>query len=100
MREASLERYACEKIVRAGGRAFKWACPGASGVPDRICIFPGGRIVFIEFKRPGRAGGLSARQKKICRLLEGLGCEVRRIGEKEDLRKVMAEFGIAAGGVK
>ena len=93
MREASLERYAAEQIKKIGGRAFKWVCPGVSGVPDRICIFPGGKIVFVEFKRPGLQDGRSARQKKICGLLEKLGCNVQRIGNKEDFAKFMEVLG-------
>ena len=93
MREASLERFAAEQIKKIGGRAFKWVCPGVSGVPDRICIFPGGKIIFVEFKRPGVKDGLSARQKKIGNLLEKLGCNVRRIGDKEEFKKMMEGLG-------
>ena len=93
MREANLERYACTQITKIGGRAFKWVCPGVTGVPDRICVFPGGRIVFIEFKRPGLKDGRSARQKKLGRILENLGCTVRRIGNKEEFTKMMEELG-------
>jgi len=93
MREVRLEQLAAEHIRKIGGRAFKWICPGVSGVPDRICIFPGGRIIFVEFKRPGLNDGLSPRQKKICGLLERLGCDVRRIGDKNEFMKMMEELG-------
>ena len=91
MYESTLEAYVVEKIRKAGGRAFKWICPGMSGAPDRICVFPGGRIVFIEIKRPGLVDGRSERQKKVCRLLRGFGCDVRRIGEKDEFWKMMKE---------
>ena len=94
MREVNLERYAAEQIKKIGGRAFKWVCPGVSGVPDRICVFSDGRIIFVEFKRPGLKDGLSARQKKISGLLEKLGCNVQRIGSKEDFIKMMEELGL------
>ena len=93
MRESCLERYACARIAKVGGRAFKWVCPGVSGVPDRICVFPGGRIVYVEFKRPGLKDGRSARQKKVCKDLEKLGFDVRRIGSKEEFVKMMEELG-------
>jgi hypothetical protein len=93
MYEATFEKYVCEKIRKSGGRAFKWVCPGLTGAPDRICVFPGGRIIFIELKRPGRKDGMSEKQKKVCRVLENLGCDVRRIGEKEEFRKMMEEIG-------
>lgn len=45
----------------AGGLCLKWTCPGHRGVPDRMILFPGGIIAFVELKRPGakvKAGGL------------------------------------------
>ena len=93
MRETNLERYASIQMAKIGAKAYKWVCPGVSGVPDRICIFPGGRIVFVEFKRPGLKDGRSARQKKLGRILESLGCIMRRISCKEEFKKLMEELG-------
>jgi len=93
MHESALEKYVREKIKKLGGRAFKWVCPGVTGVPDRICIFPDGRIIFIELKRHGINDGLSARQKKVCRILESMNCTVRRISSKEEFEKLAEEFG-------
>ena len=64
MYESGLENYVVKKVKDAGGRSFKWVCPGVTGVPDRICVFPGGRIIFLELKRPGLKNGLSPRQEK------------------------------------
>ena len=93
MQESGFENYVVNKIRSVGGRAFKWVCPGMTGAPDRICIFPGGRIIFIELKRPGLGDGRSERQKKVCRLLRGLGCDIRRISEKDEFKKLMLEVG-------
>lgn len=92
MKEASFERYFREKVRVAGGRAFKWVCPGVSGVPDRIVIFPGGRIMFVELKKPGLRDGLSARQKKMAEVLTGFGFQVRRIGSKEEVEVFINEI--------
>jgi len=54
-------------------------------VPDRICLFPGGRVVFIEVKRPGEKDGLKPRQRKIIDLLRSFGFAVWRIENKEEL---------------
>lgn len=86
MLESKLEQSVRKYVKSLGGRAFKWISPGEVGVPDRICIFPGGQVVFVELKRPGRKNGLSERQKKIARVLEGLGCKVWRINSMEDLK--------------
>ena len=37
---------------RLGGACLKWVCPGWRGVPDRIVLLPGGRVHFVELKRP------------------------------------------------
>ena len=86
MLESTLEQVARKYIRSLGGRFFKWVSPGETGVPDRICILPGGKVIFIELKRPGRKNGLSERQKKIMRVLEKLGCKVWRINSLEDLK--------------
>lgn len=33
-----------------GGEAYKWTSPGNDGVPDRIVMLPGGRLIFVELK--------------------------------------------------
>lgn len=91
MLESALEQ-AVRKYVRSlGGRCFKWVCPGENGVPDRICILPGGKVVFIELKRPGRKDGCSERQKKIMRVLSSLGCKVWLINSLDDLKARLSD---------
>lgn len=87
MLESTLEQSVRRLIKSRGGRAFKWVCPGETGVPDRIIILPGGRVIFCELKRPGRKDGRSARQKKIMQVLESLGCEVWLINDLNDLKE-------------
>lgn len=91
MYESTFERKLCEYIKSLGGKAYKWVSPG---VPDRIAILPGGRIIFIEVKRPGLSDGLSIRQKKVITTLEGLGCTVWRISDMEDLKARLKADGI------
>lgn len=86
MLESTLEQAVRRLIKSRGGQAFKWVCPGETGVPDRIIILPGGRIIFCELKRPGRKDGRSPRQKKIAAVLEGLGCEVWLVNDLDDLK--------------
>lgn len=49
-REKSIEAYLRRRVLEHGGLCYKWTAPGQTGVPDRICVFPGGRIVFAETK--------------------------------------------------
>ncbi len=87
MNENTLEQAARRYIVSIGGRFYKWICPGENGVPDRICILPGGKVIFIELKRPGRKDGRSPRQKKLFSILEKLGCKVWLINDIDDLKE-------------
>ena len=57
--EASVENHLERQMKRIGGRAFKFP-PAVKGAPDRIVMFPYGRIFFVELKRPG--GKLSPAQ--------------------------------------
>ena len=60
--EKDLEQKLVKMVERSlGGLCLKWVCPGWAGVPDRICLLPGGRIFFVEMKRPG--GYTTSRQE-------------------------------------
>ena len=54
MRERDIEAYLVAGCRRIGALCYKWVSPGHVGAPDRICFFPGGRVVFVEVKAPGR----------------------------------------------
>ncbi len=94
MTESDLERKICAHVKKLGGKAFKWVSPGCAGVPDRIAIFPKGRIIFIEVKRPGRKNGLSPRQELILNWLEKLGCTAWVISEMEDFKERLKDYGL------
>lgn len=49
-REASVERYFVGRLRKAGCLVYKFVSPGNDGVPDRIVITPGGRVIFVELK--------------------------------------------------
>ncbi len=70
--EKDIEAALRVKIEARGGRCIKWVCPGWAGVPDRIILLPGGRVIFVETKRP-KGGKVSPRQRKWAEILQGLG---------------------------
>ena len=35
-------------------RCLKFVSPGFTGVPDRLILLPGGRVIFVELKQPGK----------------------------------------------
>ena len=62
--EKDIEKALGRMVGRRGGRCLKWICPGWAGVPDRIILLPGGRIIFVELKRP-KGSDVGALQKKL-----------------------------------
>lgn len=83
MYESAIERKIINKVKTAGGVCLKWVSPGFSGVPDRIAILPGGKIIFIEVKRPKARD--AKRQPRVHKLLRDLGAVVIRAEKPEDL---------------
>ena len=53
MREKVIEQKLVAEVKKAGGICPKWVAPGFDGVPDRIVMFPRGKIAFVEVKAPG-----------------------------------------------
>jgi hypothetical protein len=52
MRESEIEKKVTDYAKKQGWLSFKWVSPGQRFVPDRL-YFKGGRVIIIEFKRPG-----------------------------------------------
>jgi len=90
MRERNIETYLREQVRKAGGAAMKWVSPGNNGVPDRIVIMPGGRVVFVELKAPGRKP--TQLQKYQHERLRVLGCDVRVIDSREGVDELVREL--------
>ena len=74
MAERDLERRLRDQLRRAGCLPLKFESPGYTGVPDRIVLIPGGRIVFVEMKAPGEKE--RPRQRYVQGLLRRLGFTV------------------------
>lgn len=74
MKESQIEARLVQGVKALGGRAYKFVSPGNIGVPDRLVILPGGRILFAELKAEG--GRLSRMQEHQIGELRRLGAEV------------------------
>ena len=74
MRERVVESALVRKAEGRGVWAVKLTVLGHAGFPDRLCLAPGGRVVFVELKRPG--GAPRALQRWVHRRLRDLGFRV------------------------
>lgn len=52
--EKVVERKLAELVKINGGMCIKLLCDQLIGLPDRMCLFPGHKIVFVELKTTGR----------------------------------------------
>ena len=52
--EKVVERKLVELVKMSGGMCIKLLCDQLIGLPDRMCLFPGHKIVFVELKTTGR----------------------------------------------
>ena len=95
MVERTVEQAVKAYTHKCGGRAYKCVSPGSPGVPDRICLFPGGIIIFVELKRPGLKDGRSARQKKVNACLQRLGFNVWLINDKYEFIQRLTALGVS-----
>lgn len=84
MLEKTVEAALVKRVKELGGIAYKWTSPGRTGVPDRIVMIPGGKIIFVELKSP--TGKLTPRQAREHETIRGLGFEVIVINNVEDAR--------------
>jgi len=88
MREKVIEAYLRDRVKEAGGKAYKFVSPGNRGVPDRLVLFPGGNIAFVELKAPGQKPTLL--QATQAKKLRSLGFEVFTLDSKQGVDDFMA----------
>ena len=83
MLEKEIEKYLREQVKLRGGIAFKFISPGNVGVPDRMVLFPNGKIIFIELKATGKK--TSKIQDVQIKRIRDLGFDVYVIDSKEEV---------------
>jgi hypothetical protein len=76
MRENYYENKLRRKIraLGCGAVCLKFVSPGYTGVPDRIILLPGGHVIFVELKQPGKVE--RERQRYVQSVLRRLGFDV------------------------
>ena len=86
-REKDVEARLVKAVRSLGGRAYKWVSPGNVGVPDRMVIWPGGDIEFVELKT--EVGRVSPIQEVQIKRLRGLGCKFHVLYGDADVDKFL-----------
>ena len=94
MRERDVEQALIRQVRKAGGLCLKFVSPGWDGAPDRLCLFLGGKMAFVEVKRPGAKP--RPLQDRRAEQLRGMGFPVYVLDRKEQIPEVLAKIG---GGV-
>lgn len=93
--EKDIEQKLTTMVNKHGGLCLKWVCPGWSGVPDRIILLPGGRVIFVETKRP-KGGKIAKMQTWWLDRLRTLGFyafSVRNEAEVQGLELILRTWG-------
>ena len=87
MLEKDIEKRLRKQVKKLGGVALKLTSPGRAGVPDRLILFPGGRVVFVETKAPGKK--LRPLQEKRFEQLQNLGFRAVKIDSVEGVGELI-----------
>ncbi len=90
MRESKVEEKLRTEAKRRGGWAVKFTSPGLDGVPDRLVLFPGGRLAFVEVKAPGKK--MRPLQERRADQLRALGFQVYCLDCMEKIGGILDEI--------
>ena len=88
--ERTLEKRFVSEIKKRGGLAIKMPGNIMTGIPDRLVILPGGRIVFVELKRD--TGRVSKIQAHVHKLLLDLGCHVEVLFGRDQIDEFLDNY--------
>jgi hypothetical protein len=90
-REAGIETYLRDRVRGAGGMCIKLNPASYVGIPDRLVLLPGGRMVFVEVKKP--RGGVVGRLQYVWRdRLAEMGFAHRFVFRREDVDGLLEAF--------
>lgn len=84
--EKLLERKLRERVHAAGGWCIKLVCTHITGLPDRLCLLPGGLVFFAEIKTTGKKP--RPVQIKVMQKLTRLGFTVYLIDNSGQIERV------------
>ena len=90
MREKQIEQKLVQAVRKSGGMCLKFVSPNFDGMPDRLILFPDGKIAFAELKAPGK----KSRPLQLARhkILMNLGFRVYVIDSAERIGAILDEI--------
>lgn len=77
-------------VKSLGGMCLKLLSAHISGLPDRLCLFPGGTLLFVEVKSTGQKP--KRIQKYIHERLRKLGFDVEVIENTDQLKELIKRY--------
>ena len=89
MLEKTVEQYLVDRVTMAGGVAEKTVGPGGRGYFDRVVLLGGGRVIFVEVKKP-RGSSTSPHQRERHARYRQLGAEVAVVKTFADVDRLLA----------
>ena len=90
VKEKTIEQRLCERVEAMGGMCVKVSATGQRGFFDRIVVLPGGRVIFVELKRP-RGGRLSAHQIWYMASFSTLGAAIAVVKNHGDIDDLLGQ---------
>ena len=91
VRESEIESYLRQIVESVGGRCVKFIPDYKRGWPDRILLFPGGTLVWVETKRP-EGGKVSDAQRVAHLTLRRLGQRVELVWTKDQANALLRDL--------
>ena len=91
MREIQTESHLKRLVDESGGICVKLSPMNYVGIPDRMVLLPGGRLVFVECKKP-KGGKIAKIQGWWRDKLIGLGFAHRYVFTKDEAKQLIEEF--------
>lgn len=89
-REKCLERELALRVRKSGGWSIKILSTHVSGLPDRLCMMPGGKLFFAEIKTTGEKPRKI--QLHMHKKIRALGFRVEVIDRSKQITEILKDF--------
>ena len=90
LKESTIEEHFCSGMALAFPDAQILKYEARRGEPDRICLLPGGKAVFVELKRPGKKP--RPEQERALARLRNLGFGAYWVDTKDAADKLIGQL--------